>query len=1410
MNRSHLIALVVTISSLSAWCAPPIVAQVVPDATLPAGERSQVMGNANMQIDGGARRGGNLFHSFSQFSIPTGGSAFFNNAVAVQNILTRVTGGASSNIDGLLRANGTANLFLLNPKGIIFGPNASLNIGGSFIVSTASSILFADGTEFSAVNPSASPLLTISVPVGLQFNSQPGAIVVQAAPEKALTEVGDAGELLGTAQPVTSATDGARLNTINGNLDSGSDVDLYQLRLKQGVPFRATTVNGSQVDTELFLFDGKGLGLASNDDSAYTRQSSVPLNEPFIPAASGTYYLGLSSYNNKPLSPQGYIFDASEEPNGPGSQLPLSQWDGNTAYRSGGPYRITLNNTQTPLQVQPGRTLALVGGNVIIQGASLQAVGGRVELGGVAGAGKVGLAVDGNTINLSFPNSLARADVALSGTLIDARAGGGGSIAVTARNLTLSEDSRLRAGINDGLGFVGAQAGNIQLDATETITLNGGSIGNVVRPGGIGNAGSINITTGSLAATGLAELRTDTYGQGDTGSVTINARDLVSLGDSIVSSSVNPTGIGNTGGINITTGSLASTEGSQMRTDIYGRGDTGSVTINARDTVSWYNSFVSASVDSIGIGNTGGINITTGSLALTRGSQLGSTTYGQGDAGSVTIKARDSVSLADRSIVLTPAGPNSIGNSGGINITTGSLALTRGSQLFSFRDGQGTAGPVYINAHTTVVMDGENTPGDSNTGIFSAVLSRSLRRSGDINIQAQDLILRANAGIIGEVYPTGQGPGGDINLAISGTILLTGGTPSPSTGESTRITLGVQPDGVGTGGNLRIRAGALVLQDGGLINASTQGQGDAGNIDIQADRVAISGSIPSNGLPSGLFTSSDTAGNAGDITIETQTLRLADGAVLSARSRGDGQGGDISVNATRTFEAVNGGQLITTTFGQGQAGKITVKAGEQITIAGGDPSYADRLARFPHPDNPHLDNPNVPNAIRETGSASGLFANTEPNSAGYGGNIQITTGRFTVREGAQLITSTAGSGRAGDITVNAPNIQLSGATSGLFAQTTTAADAGNLTIQPRGNGQSVRVNLQDGAQISASTSGSGRGGTLTIAAPGSITLIGNGSIIAAGTGSSGAGGNLNLRTGTLNIQDQAEVTVSSSGTGIAGNLFVDVDRIYLNNGGRIRADTTGGGGNINLRSPFILLRNGSNITTNATGANIPGGNIGINTRFLIAVLSEDSNISANSEDFRGGNVSINAFSIFGIRPSLVSTSLSDITATGATSALPGTIDVTIAGLDPTSGLVVLPTDLVDASGLIAQGCPADKGNSFVITGRGGLPPTPEQRLDDDAEWQDRRRLTVVQQTSDGREVRRQEPGASMNSALKTFPDTPHRSAERSRRSPAPYTPLIEATGWQTTPAGEIFLVATTPDPTVQNSWHQPIVCPGRY
>ena len=131
--------------------AGKIAAQIIPDATLPINSTVKAAGDTNF-IDGGTQAGSNLFHSFSEFSIPYGGIAQFNNALDVQNIITRITEGKISNIDGLIKANGIANLFLLNPNGIVFGQNARLDIGGSFLASTANNINFADGTKLSTSN----------------------------------------------------------------------------------------------------------------------------------------------------------------------------------------------------------------------------------------------------------------------------------------------------------------------------------------------------------------------------------------------------------------------------------------------------------------------------------------------------------------------------------------------------------------------------------------------------------------------------------------------------------------------------------------------------------------------------------------------------------------------------------------------------------------------------------------------------------------------------------------------------------------------------------------------------------------------------------------------------------------------------------------------------------------------------------------------------------------------------------------------------------------------------------------------------------------------------------------------------------------------------------------------------------
>ncbi|MEO0684551.1 MAG: filamentous hemagglutinin N-terminal domain-containing protein, partial [Cyanobacteria bacterium J06649_11] len=165
-------------------------AQLVPDNTL--GKENSLVNSVDSvtkRVDGGAIRGSNLFHSFQEFNIGNGQSVSFSNPIGIKNILTRVTGKNASQIFGKLGVLGDANLFLINPSGIFFGENAKLDMGGSFIGSTANSLKLSDGTEFNAINPSINPILTISVPLGLQYGNNPGNIELQQGKAASQLEV---------------------------------------------------------------------------------------------------------------------------------------------------------------------------------------------------------------------------------------------------------------------------------------------------------------------------------------------------------------------------------------------------------------------------------------------------------------------------------------------------------------------------------------------------------------------------------------------------------------------------------------------------------------------------------------------------------------------------------------------------------------------------------------------------------------------------------------------------------------------------------------------------------------------------------------------------------------------------------------------------------------------------------------------------------------------------------------------------------------------------------------------------------------------------------------------------------------------------------------------------------------------
>ena len=165
------VALTVGMMSLSVFASfgTQAIAQVTPDESL-GPERTTVKRNVNSprgaidRIEGGAIRGSNLFHSFADFNVRNLEKVYFSNPSLVDNIISRVTGSTQSNILGTLGVLGNANLFLINPNGVVFGPNAVLDVTGSFLASTSDQLQFENGYAFSATEANAPPPSTAQSP----------------------------------------------------------------------------------------------------------------------------------------------------------------------------------------------------------------------------------------------------------------------------------------------------------------------------------------------------------------------------------------------------------------------------------------------------------------------------------------------------------------------------------------------------------------------------------------------------------------------------------------------------------------------------------------------------------------------------------------------------------------------------------------------------------------------------------------------------------------------------------------------------------------------------------------------------------------------------------------------------------------------------------------------------------------------------------------------------------------------------------------------------------------------------------------------------------------------------------------------------------------------------------------------
>ncbi|HBL57688.1 MAG TPA: hypothetical protein DDZ80_03805 [Cyanobacteria bacterium UBA8803] len=763
----------------------------------------------------------------------------------------------------------------------------------------------------------------------------------------------------------------------------------------------------------------------------------------------------------------------------------------------------------------------------------------------------------------------------------------------------------------------------------------------------------------------------------------------------------------------------------------------------------------------------GDITIQANRLDISDRGAVSASSFGAGAAGNLAVSATDSVNLTGDEHIgivlekifrgqLTPADlQNGLfsmsfgsGASGNLTIQTGSFNAENGGLAATSSFGTGLGGNLTLGTTSSVQL--------ADAALLTGTVG--YQPAGELKINTGQLIARDGAVVATSTLGTGSG--GNLTITAN-SVEVTGvsvgsfnllGLPGSAPISSGLFTL--SGSGSGQAGDFTINTRTLLVQEGGSISTSTLNGLAAGNINISAvDSVELRGTgqlqilqeilnstIDVSDLRSGIFSSS-FGGKVGNITIETGKLIATNGGVVSASTFGDGLGGSLTVNAPGGVVELTGGGLLTGTVGSQAAGDMTINT-SQLTIQNGAQVFAGSFGAGKGGNiNVNAESVEVLNVSPDGQTFSTLAATSR--STGDSGNITIETQRLVARDGADVSVTAFGNGKSGTLTVNASeSVELIGAgnspdgrifsRSGLFAATEGTQDGGNLTVT------TPRLRVADGARISVSTRGAGqgdssggRGGTLTIIAPESVELSGisadgrfpSGLFALSGeqrptipaTAATGDGGNLNVQTGKLIVRNGAQISVNAQGSGAAGNLTVSAGSIMLDNGSITGATASGEGGNITLEvGDYILMRHNSQISTTARGTG-NGGNIAIDTPFIVAIPDENSDIFANAFEGRGGNINISTQGIFGLefRPQL--TPLSDITASSER-GVSGIVEFNAPDVEPSQGLVELPEDVVKPEDGVALACQGDRekeSSQFIITGRGGLPPSPSEPLSSD-------------------------------------------------------------------------------------------------
>lgn len=614
-------------------------AQIIPDRTLPNNSRVTTQNNI-AEINGGTTRGANLFHSFTQFSIHPDGlsnvinTAHFNNASNISNIFSRVTGNSISEINGIIKNNGNANLFLINPNGIIFGENAALNIGGSFISSTADSIQFMDGKEFSAVDPQANPLLTINIPLGLQYGTQPGNIKVRGNDSSDRQNYAQGLEVLSNQ---TLALIGRNIFLEGGDLNAPrGSIELATVGSNQTVQLHPNVMGWELDYTNISSLGEISLSQGASIEGGRVRlkSDSIRLIEDSIISHNTLENLeGINTASNNSIVIESNSLSITD-----GGKLQL------TAHGAKNVGDAHINAAEIELVGVDSGLFSMVEEDAAGNGANINLHSDRITI-------KDGASISLDTLGLGNGGDLnidAQEVNLIGNSNISSRAmkdvGNGGNIAIATDTLTLEDGAKIYAGNFDN------QIENSSSNILKTFQISPSSLAYTII--GTGEAGNIDINASSImldSGEGIpSSISTSTYRQGG-GLIKLNT-EVISINNSQIFTHTK--GDSHGGSIYLNVDTLHISQAGRISTETFASGNSGKILIETSQKLIAIgkDSGIFSQGDRNSQGNAGNIGITGDLVRFSHGSRVDSYNFGLGKEGVISIDASRLYFAEDRVI----------------------------------------------------------------------------------------------------------------------------------------------------------------------------------------------------------------------------------------------------------------------------------------------------------------------------------------------------------------------------------------------------------------------------------------------------------------------------------------------------------------------------------------------------------------------------------------------------------------------------------------------------------------------------------------------------------------------------------------------------------------------------------------